>query len=49
MERKPGLKVSRRQLAAAVKAQKKASTRVRKANRDVCDAQKRAKNRRKKK
>ena len=42
---KPGLKVARRQLAAAVKAQKKAASRVRKANREICDAQKRAKNR----
>ena len=48
MKSKPGLKVARRQLAAAVKAQKKADSRVRKANREICDAQKRAKHRTKK-
>ncbi len=48
MERKPGLKVAREKLTAAVKAEKKAASRVRKANRDVCDAQKRANNRKKK-
>ena len=48
MERKPGLKVARQKLAAAVKAQKKVASRVRKANREVCDAQKRAKHRKNK-
>ena len=49
MKNKPGPKVARQQLAAAVKAQKKAASRVRKANRELCDAQERAKNRKKKK
>ena len=42
-KRKPGVKVAKRQLGNAVKAQKKANTRVRVATADLCAAEKRAK------